>query len=283
MFHFFPYIPSVTWFGYEIEIVPIMTVICVIAYFLIVFFETKRLKLNLAASTLIFLLTFALYNIIGRVFFALSHIFLHQDFEHQNKIFGFYTNQKIVFGFLFAQLFSVLIGVYVYEKRKEIRKYFDVFLFACTSLLFIRLGGALTHYPVGKITDSFWGNYYFRNYRHEPALYEAISLFALFLVAFFIRKKIRTEGILALIIVAWMSLSRVITDFFRSKDLPLKGLTDQKFNGADISSNFHFESGLTLNQVNYFLLFLYAIISITLILAAKRKSKKENSSNQSAL
>ena len=277
MFHFFPYLPSVTWLGYEIAIVPLMTVICVIAYFLIAILETRRLKLNPATSVLIFLLTFTLYNIIGRIFFAFSHIFFHQDFEYQNKIFGFYTNQKVVFGFLFAQVLAIFIGVYVYEKKKDIKKYFDVFLFACTSLFFIRLGGALTHYPVGKITDSFWGNYYFRSYRHEPALYEAISLLILFFIALLIRKKIKTGGLLALIIVAWMSLSRVFTDFFRSKDLPLKGLIDPRFQGSDISSNFHFENGLTLNQVNYFLLFLYAIISIILILIVKKRGKKRES------
>lgn len=277
MFHFFPYLPYVNWFGYEIPTMPIMTVICVIFYFLIVFFETKRLKLDLHLATLIYLLSFLLYNIIGRIFFAFSHIFLHRDFEFQNKIFGFYTNQKVVFGFFFAQALAVLIGVYVYDRKRDIRKYFDIFLFACTSLFFIRIGGALMHYPIGKITDSFWGNYYFKNYRHEPALYEAISLFAIFLIAILIRKKIKISGMLALIILAWMSLSRVVTDFFRSKDLPLKSLTDPRFQGGDASSNFHFESGLSLNQINYFLLFLYAIISITLMLIARRKARKKKS------
>ena len=278
MFHFLPYLPQINLFGYEIPTIPVLTLACVIAYFLIVTFEAKRLKLNLQASILIFFLAFLLYNIFGRILFTTSHIFLHQDFSYQNKLFGLYTNQKVAFGFLIAQFLAVVIGVYVYEKKDDLKKYFDIVFLACTSLFFIRIGGALTHYPIGKITNSFWGNYYFKNYRHEPALYEAISLMLIFIIALFIRKKIKTPGFLALIILAWISFSRIITDFFRGNDLPLKSLSSPTFEGADVSSNFHFKNGLTLNQLAYSVLFVYALITIFFTVRRRREKKDEKTS-----
>jgi prolipoprotein diacylglyceryltransferase len=70
-----------------------------------------------------------------------------------------------------------------------------------------------------------------------------------------IRKKIKKPGLLALIILAWTSLSRFITDFFRNDDLPLANF---KYANAFISSNYHLASWLTLNQLAYFLVFLVA-------------------------
>ncbi len=266
-----PYLPSIVVFGYEVPTMPILTVVCTISYFLITVIETRRLKLSLQISIFIALATLILYNIFGRLLFVLSHIFLHQDFAYQNKILWVYTNQKIAFGFLIAQFLAILLGTYLYQNRYNLKKYFDIFILAQLSLFFIRLGGALMQYPIGKITDSsFWGFHYWRYDRHNPALYEAFSLFLIFIIALWLRKRIKVEGLLALIILAWISLSRVITDFFRSKDLPLKSFSDPKFDGADTSSNFHFENGLALNQIVYAVLFLTAI---TLAVKLIRKEK----------
>ena len=254
-----PLLNSVNILGYQFPVTTIGAFLNILFFVVIALLGAKKLKLNFSASVLMVLLSFVISNIISRIFFIISRIYLHHDFAYQGKVFYFYTNQKISFGFILAIFLAVLIGVYIYDLRKEVGRYFDIFSIAYLSLFFGRVGGALTRYHPGKITDSFWGSYYLGHYRHEPSLYEAASLLLIFIIALFVRKKIKIAGLLALIVLAWVSLSRVITDFFRNDDLLLAN-----FNKANAfeTANYHFKNGLTFNQLVYFLVFISSAILI---------------------
>jgi prolipoprotein diacylglyceryltransferase len=231
---------------------------------LIVLSGAKKLSLNFPAATLMALLVFVLSNTISRTIFILSRIYLHHDFEFQGRVFYFFTNQKVSIGFLLAIILAVPLGAYVYDLKDRVGKYFDLIMLAYLSLFFSRLGGAFSRYHPGKITDATWGTFYLGHYRHEPSLYEAISLLIIFFLSVFILRKIKTDGLLALIILAWVSLSRIITDFFRSDDL--LPVSVKKNNGFE-TSNYRLDIGLTLNQIAYSYFVCFHIIFVFLVIS----------------
>lgn len=254
MLSFFPQIlMPVEIFGYLVPVGIIFAFPGVILNLLIIFSETKRLRLNRETTLLIYLIYFVAANIISRLLFIISRVYLHHDFAFQSKVFYFYTTQKISFGILLGLIAAVLIGVYAIDSRKNLTRYFDIFFLGYTATLFTRVGDALMHYHPGKITNAFWGVDYLGQFRHEPSLYEAISLTVILIIAWRIRKKVIRPGLLSLIILAWTSLSRFITDFFRNNDLPLQ---NTELVNAFYTQNFHLAGWLTLNQIFYFILFL---------------------------
>lgn len=242
-------------FGYAVPIGIIFAFPGVILNLLIIFSETKRLQLNRETTLMIYLIYFMAANIISRLLFIISRVYLHHDFAFQSKVFYFYTTQKISLGILLGLIVAVLIGVYAIDSRRNLMRYFDIFFLGYTATLFTRIGDALMHYHPGKITTQLWGVQYLNQYRHEPSLYEAFNLTLLLIVAWRLRKKIKKPGLLALIIIAWTSFSRFITDFFRNNDLPLQ---NTELVNAFHTQNFHLVSWLTLNQIIYFILFLVA-------------------------
>lgn len=276
MFSNLPFIYFVEIFDYRFPITTIFAFLNIFFFAVIALFCAKKFKLNFPAVFLMVLFTFVISNVLSRIIFIFSRIYLHHDFEFQGRVFYFYTNQKVSIGFLLAIIMAIPLVIYFYNLKDRIGKYFDILMLAYLSLFFGRLAGALTRYHPGKITDSSWGTFYLGHYRHEPSLYEAISLFLIFAIAIVIFKKIKTEGLLALIILAWISLSRVITDFFRSDDLLPASF--KKNNGFE-TSNYRIENGLTLNQIFYFILFLSAIGGIYWLLKRKNNLFREIKSN----
>lgn len=248
-----PYIFQINIGSFHIPIIIIFTLLGIIANIVILAKETKRLNLNPYLTALIYLIYFALFNLISRGLFILSRVYLHHDYANSLKLFNFYPYQKISFGVLLALLVAVPIGVYLYDRREDLLKYFDIFFLGYTATLFVRLGDALVRYHPGKIGGEFLNNYHLGNFRHEPSLYEAISLTVLLILTWRWRKKIRRPGTISLIVLAWISLSRFITDFFRGNDLPLQ-LAEQ--GNAYNTLNYHLSIGLSLNQVVYGLLFI---------------------------
>ena len=223
---------------------------------LVVLHETRRKELDLKTSLLIFVAGLFLVSFWEKILFYFSHLYLHHDnmYSSLNQWSSF---GRVYFGTIVGTFLSVLLGIAITKRWQHVFKYFDVFfLIHLVALFFYRIGNFFMHSHIGKITDLPWGINYFGTVRHEVALYELVSLSILFLVVWNLRKKISLPGFLSLIIIGWISLSRIITDFFRSTDLP--------------NSNFHFQSGLTLNQVIFAVLFIVDI-SIVIFLFLKKK------------
>jgi prolipoprotein diacylglyceryltransferase len=243
--------------GYQVPTVFLLSVVAPLVGLGVFFFETRRLRLSYSVTFIMVLLTSIVGGGISRFFFYLSRLFLHHDLDSQQLLLGFYPEKKVYFGYLLTVFIVVLLGAYLSNSRKHFYKYLDIFMLGHVAIMiFYRIGNMVSYFHPGKITDVPWGVYNLGHIRHEPSLYEAISLAVLFLVAILIRKNIRIAGSLSIFILAWVSLSRVITDFFRSDDLP--------------ESNFHFSNGITMNQVAFFGLFL---ISLFLMFRLQRRSK----------
>jgi len=252
-------LPEINYFnivGFLVPTIVIFVMAGALADILILVIETKRLSLDAATTLMMYLIYFVLGNLLSRGLFIFSRIYLHNDFAYQEKVFYFYTAQKVSIGKLIGLALAVLIGAYLSGRIKDIYKYYDAFFLGLTATLFLRIGDALNHYHPGKITSPDWGVFYLGSYRHEPSLYEAVSLTVLLIFAWLVRKKIKKPGFLSLIILAWTSLSRFITDFFRNNDLPLKNVL---YENSFYSTNYHLNSWLSLNQLVYLMIFIASL------------------------
>lgn len=215
----------------------------IIASAIIVVIEAKRLDLPGRVFGAVFGLKLILAEGLGKILFWLSHQILHPDGSAL-------TLQKwgglgrVYFGDLLGTFLAIILGTMVFRRLREAAKYFDVFLLAHLGFIFFyRLGNLLNHAHIGKMTSVPWGFWYKGQIRHDPSFYELLSIAVLFILAWGSREKINKPGLLSLAILSWISLSRFITDFFRSDDLS--------------TSNFHFSNGLTLNQIAYGILFVW--------------------------
>ena len=219
---------------------------------LLVFFlwEARRKKLSWSNSLVIFLLAYSLAELLGKIFHQLAQTFLHGinfDFsslmEQPNQL------GKVSLTILIANIIAVTIGSWAGHETKNIGKYLDTIFFAYVpGMMVTRFGSALTRYHSGKLIESPLWRELSGVERHEPSFYEFLSLSVLFLVILRLRKNPIPPGGLALFVLAWVSFSRVVTDFFRSSDMA--------------NSNYHLANGYTMNQVGYFLIFVTAVYLI---------------------
>jgi len=226
--------------GFQVPSASALIIIGIIICLIILFLERRRLGLLTSATVMIFMLYFIGDSLISRGLFALSHIFLHHDFMSQLRIYYFFpVSGKVLFGSLVSAVIAPFIAAAALKEKDKRYQYLDMFMVSYVMLIiFVRIGNFLVHFHSGKLTNLPWGFDYMGQVRHEPSLYEAISLTILFIICWIARTRIKKPGALSLFIIGWIALSRFITDFTRSNDL------------AD--SNFHFGNGLiSLNQVVY--------------------------------
>jgi prolipoprotein diacylglyceryltransferase len=251
MFYFIPYseLRTVNLLGYPVLSWKLLLWMGLMISLIFLFREARKINLDKAKIFFIFVLQLFLMYFFAKLFFFISHDFLHNDGANF-KITEFWRAGRIYAGTLFGFVLAVFLGSVFFKEKKQFLVYLDLFLWAHLIVLFFyRLGNVLYQSHIGKITTMPWGMEFRGEIRHETSIYEAISLLVLFLVVFWLRKKTRNSvGITTFFILGWMSLSRVITDFFRSDDLPI--------------SNFHFQNGLTLNQVFYFLVFVASVLGL---------------------
>lgn len=146
-------------------------------------------------------------------------------------------------GFFGAFLFSI---IYVYGKKLSVLKIADTIAPALAAgYIFGRMGCVMIRDHIGKITDFVFGIQTPEGViRHEPSSYEVIfNGIMLFAGLWFLRKKIKTDGILSIIFLGWFLTVRFITDFFRSTDLPI---SDPRYLGL----------GLTATQIIIIMVFI---------------------------
>lgn len=254
---FLPYfeLKMINFFGYSIESWKTFWFLGRVAVIYVMLKEAERLKLNKKTVIIIFLLGLIFISFFEKLLFYLSHQFLHNDGAMIHFSYaGWGSLGRVFFGVFIGIILAVLIGALITRQLKNFWSFLDLNLIAqIVGSFFYRIGNLLNHSHMGNETNFFLGIPFQGKIRHEVTLYELISLGLLFLIVWPLRKKIKKPGFLSLIILGWMSLSRFITDFFRSADLPY--------------SNFHFSNGLTLNQVAYGILFGGCLIAVSIIIS----------------
>ncbi len=196
----------------------------------------------------IFFLNLFLINFFERVLFISANHFLHKNgleysFIDAINVFSTGTAGRVFLGTIMGVFAAVIIGVLISGERKRMLNYLDAGVLALVAgTFFYRIGNFLSHSHIGKITDIPWGVYYNNQLRHDISLYEMLNLLFVFLLGWSLRKKIKTPGLIFAIVLGLSSLIRFSTDFLRNDDL--------------MTANFHFQNGLTLNQIFYFIIFL---------------------------
>jgi len=242
-------------FSFALNLVAASAVISRILCLVIYYVEAKRLKLRYSVSFLLFACLVIFTKIASKTFYLVSRTFIHKE-EFIFDI-AVYPKGGIYLGAFLSTVPIVYFVTYFTKARKDFLKYLDV-AFICHIVVMgaFRVATSFNHYHIGKETTMPWGlEFHFGEVRHEISFYETLSLSTLFLIVWKLRKKIKRPGLITLIVMAWVSVSRIITDSFR----------DESF---DVTSRL--SSGLTINQVVFILIF---VISISLISHILNKHK----------
>ncbi|MBM3256160.1 MAG: hypothetical protein FJZ04_01680 [Candidatus Moranbacteria bacterium] len=251
------YFPIVKIGNYSLASWQIFWVLARVFFVMIVYREAVRLDLNRRIVIGIAVFNFFAVSFFEKILFFLSQKALHQS-NLNLSLNNWFSWGRVYFGALIGLALAVLVGAIVSRSLKKIPRYFDVMLTAsAVTLIFYRLGNFLGQTHPGTMTDFPLGFYFKGVARHNPVFYELISLAILSVFIWKLRKRIKTPGVLALIITGWLSLSRVITDSFRADDLP--------------ASNFHFQNGFTLNQLAYFILFWLCFLALLALFIFKKQ------------
>ena len=123
-------------------------------------------------------------------------------------------------------LIGIVIGTYLFSKKKEIKVFFLLDIIACVSPIGIFLGriaNFINSELVGKATNLFWG-VVFPNIdntpRHPSQLYEAflegLVLFLILNYVFF--KNDYTKGSCSSFFLIFYGMFRIFSEFFRLPD-----------------------------------------------------------------
>lgn len=144
---------------------------------------------------------------------------------HPWEIFNPFINGKFV-GISGMSYHGAVVGFilasFIYAKRAK--KSF-LMLMDCAAValplgyIFGRIGNFLNHELIGRQTDLPIGILVGDTLRHPSQLYEAfLEGFVIFMILFFIRRKVRFQGALIGIYMLLYSLARFFVEFFREPD-----------------------------------------------------------------
>lgn len=257
---------SISLFGQQIIVWKIFWFLGRVVFLLIFWLEGKRLGLNKKTVLIIFLLNLFLINFFERLFFLLANRYLHSgnryNFLDAVNVFSTGTAGRVFLGTIIGVFAAIVIGVLISGERKKMFSYLDAGALALAAgTFFYRIGNFLNHSHIGKITDVPWGIYYNSQLRHDISLYEMFNLLLVFSLGWVLRKKLKTPGLIFTMVLGLSSLIRFFTDFLRNDDL--------------MTANFHFQNGLTLNQIFYFLIFVTCAIIFSILFRKEQQPNKE--------
>jgi len=125
--------------------------------------------------------------------------------------------------------------LYVKYKKLNLWKIADFLTPGVVSvIIFARIGCFLVNSHIGKITGLYWGREYLDGaVRHPVALYLAFSALALFLIIWYLRKRLKKDGLLFLIFISGYLIIRFLVDFTRCDDILL--ICESRFHGLTYS------------------------------------------------
>jgi phosphatidylglycerol---prolipoprotein diacylglyceryl transferase len=126
-------------------------------------------------------------------------------------------------------LIGVIIGTYLFSKKRKISTFFLLDVIACVApigIFFGRIANFINAELVGKATSVSW-SVIFPSYdmvpRHPSQLYEAFleGLILFFILRFFIFKKNYKTGTCSCLFLLSYGFFRIISEFFREPDLQI--------------------------------------------------------------
>lgn len=127
---------------------------------------------------------------------------------------------------------AVVLFVGIYIKRKKFNGWniIDALVPSFAIGEFIgRIGCALSDLHIGTLTTLPWAQEYIDgSARHPISIYMSINGLAMFIIFWFLRKKIKIEGALFMLFVLWYSGIRFLLDYLRCSDLEL---CDPRYSG----------------------------------------------------
>jgi prolipoprotein diacylglyceryl transferase len=167
------------------------------------------------------MITISLIGIIfgSRVFYVL---FNFEKFDNIFSVLNIYKNGG------FSLLGGIVIAIpliYIYAKKKKINIYklADVLTPGIIiSIIITRLGCFLVYDHIGEITNLPWAQLYIdQTARHPVALYYIINAVVILGIICYLKKRRLSDGVLALLIALYYSISRFFLEFTRCSDLEL--------------------------------------------------------------
>ena len=189
----------------------------------------KEAKKNKIEQKTIFYLF--LYVFIGVVLGSrLGYVLQFPDYYFSNflEIFEFNAGGLTFHGGLIGALITGWI--YFKKQKKQLKISFlqlaDIFALVVPLGIFIgRIGCSLINDHQGAITNLPWAILWPDGIlRHPVAEYLALNALIMFLVLWFLRKRIQKPGVIFIIFLIWHSISRFLLDFTRVTDTHLADL-----------------------------------------------------------
>ena len=180
-----------------------------------------------------------------------AYILENWNYFSQNKaeILSFKDGGLMFFGG--ALVVAALAGFYLKRKKLNGWSIIDALVPSFAIGEFIgRIGCALADLHIGTLTALPWGQEYIDgSVRHPIAIYMSINGLLMFVVFWFLRKKVNIDGTLFLIFVLWYSGTRFFLDILRCNDLDI---CDPRYYGYTpsqyISSGAFIISSILFNQ-----------------------------------
>jgi phosphatidylglycerol---prolipoprotein diacylglyceryl transferase len=167
------------------------------------------------------IITISLIGIIAgsRVFYVLF------NFEKFDNIFGVLNIYKNGGFSLLGGIITAIPLIYIYAKKKKINIYMLADILTpgiIISIIIARLGCFLVYDHIGKITNLPWAQLYIdQTARHPVALYYIINAVVISSIICYLKKRRLNDGVLALLIALYYSISRFFLEFTRCSDLEL--------------------------------------------------------------
>lgn len=224
-FDFIPQIETFQLGPVTIYVWGLMVSVGIIAGFIIALIEGKRKSVNLDHIT-----SLALYMLIGaivgsRLFYVVVHI---KDFENFLDVFKIWQGGLIFYG----GFIGAIIPAWIYVRKYKLNfwQIADIFALALALGIFIgRIGCVLIQDHMGVVTNFFMAQNYMGEMRHNTAIYSSLNGLFMFIILWFLKKRIKVDGILFLIFTLEYAVSRYFIDQLRAFDLRWYGLTGSQW------------------------------------------------------
>ncbi|HLC99510.1 MAG TPA: prolipoprotein diacylglyceryl transferase [Patescibacteria group bacterium] len=173
-------------------------------------------------------------SVVGaRLFYVIGH---YRDYTANSwSVFQLYEGGMAFFGGFLGAAATALI--FIHRKKLPLPKIADIVAPALAAGYAVgRLGCVMIHDHLGRITTVPWGIQTPEGVvRHETSIYEMVfNGIILFPVLWFLRKRMKNNGTLAIVFLVWFLAVRFITDSFRATDVPVPDIRTFGLTGAQI-------------------------------------------------
>lgn len=201
----------------QIHVWGLMVALGMLAGLLVMLRESKRYEIDQTVVYDIFILMFISSMVGARLFYCVLYwrTFLANPFE----IFKVWDGGLVFLG----GFLSAMLVIFLYLRRHKIHFWKAADMMAPSMALGLgigRIGCYLIGDHLGAKTTFLLGSMFNGELRHEPSLYLSLNGFLLFLILWFLRKKLwKKTGALAYLFLTYYGVTRFFLDFTRASDI----------------------------------------------------------------